>query len=52
MLTFGLGTLPAMLLIGAFTGTLLKALTQDSSRLILGGLIIASAIWTALPFLH
>lgn len=52
MLTFGFGTLPAMLLIGTFSGTLLKTLAHASSRLLLGGLIIAAAVWTALPQWH
>ena len=51
MLTFGLGTLPAMLLLGVFSGTLLQALTRDGSRLLLGSLVIAAALWTVWPFL-
>ena len=50
MLAFGAGTLPAMLLLGVFSGTLVQALTSDSSRFILGAIVIASALWTLWPF--
>lgn len=51
MLAFGAGTLPAMLLLGVFSGTLLRALTHGSSRFLLGGLVVLAALWTVLPFL-
>ena len=50
MLAFGTGTLPAMLLLGVFSGTLVQALTRDSSRVILGTIVIATALWTLWPF--
>ena len=50
MLAFGAGTLPAMLLLGVFSGTLVQALTRDSSRFFLGAIVIASALWTLWPF--
>ena len=50
MLAFGAGTLPAMLLLGVFSGTLVQVLTRDSSRFFLGAIVIASALWTLWPF--
>ena len=50
MFAFGVGTLPAMLLLGVFSGTLLQALTRDGSRILLGALVIATALWTLSPF--
>ena len=50
MLAFGVGTLPAMLLLGVFSGTLVQALTRDSSRFMLGAIVITSALWTLWPF--
>ena len=50
MLAFGTGTLPAMLLLGVFSGTLVQALTRDSSRFMLGAIVITSALWTLWPF--
>ena len=49
MLAFGVGTLPAMLLLGVFSGTLVQALTRDSSRFMLGAIVITSALWTLWP---
>ena len=52
MLAFGAGTLPAMLLLGVFSGTLVQSLTRDSSRIVLGALVMATALWTLLPLVR
>ena len=52
MLAFGAGTLPAMLLLGLFSGTLVQSLTRDSSRIVLGALVMAMALWTLLPLVR
>ena len=52
MLAFGAGTLPAMLLLGVFSGTLVQSLTRDSSRIFLGTLVMATALWTLLPLVR
>ena len=52
MFAFGVGTLPAMLLLGVFSGTLLQALTRDGSRILLGALVVLAALWTLSPFAH
>ncbi len=52
MLAFGAGTLPAMLLLGLFSGTLVQSLTRDSSRIVLGALVMATALWTLLPLVR
>ncbi|MDO4643870.1 MAG: sulfite exporter TauE/SafE family protein [Cardiobacteriaceae bacterium] len=51
MCAFGLGTLPAMLLLGVFSGTLMKALISDGSRMFLGFLVLFTALWTLWPLL-
>lgn len=51
MLAFGIGTLPAMLTVTVFTGTLLRSLLQHTSRLILGSFVILLGIWTLYPFI-
>ena len=52
MLAFGAGTLPAMLLLGVFSGTLVQSFTRDSSRIFLGTLVMATALWTLLPLVR
>lgn len=52
MLAFGAGTLPAMLLLGVFSGTLVQSLTRDSSRIFLGTLVMVTALWTLLPLVR
>ena len=52
MLAFGAGTLPAMLLLGVFSGTLVQSLTRDSSRIVLGTLVMVTALWTLLPLVR
>lgn len=49
MLAFGLGTLPAMLALGMFGGTLAPYLRH--SRYLPAAVILACAVWTAYPFL-
>ena len=52
MLAFGAGTLPAMLLLGVFSGTLVQSFTRDSSRIFLGTLVMVTALWTLLPLVR
>ena len=52
MLAFGAGTLPAMLLLGVFSGTLVQSFTRDSSRIFLGTLVMPTALWTLLPLVR
>ena len=52
MLAFGAGTLPAMLLLGVFSGTVVQWFTLDSSRIFLGTLVMATALWTLLPLVR
>lgn len=46
MFAFGVGTLPAMLSVTLFSGTILKALTHDASKRALGGLVILLGLWS------
>lgn len=47
MLAFGLGTLPALLLTGAFAGQVRTLLQQTGARRLAGVLVIAFGLWTA-----
>lgn len=46
MIVFGIGTLPSMLSVTLFSGTVVKTLTQNSSKKILGILVIAMGAWS------
>lgn len=47
MLAFGLGTLPALLLTGAFAGRVRTVLQQAGARRLAGALVIGFGLWTA-----
>lgn len=51
MIIFGIGTLPAMLSVTLFSGTVVKTLTQDSSKKTLGIIVIAMGMWSLLELL-
>lgn len=47
MLAFGLGTLPALLVTGAFAGQVRSLLQRSGARRLAGALVMAFGLWTA-----
>ncbi|UJF23988.1 sulfite exporter TauE/SafE family protein [Suttonella sp. R2A3] len=46
MFAFGVGTLPSMLSVTVFSGTIIKALTHETSKRALGVLVILLGLWS------